>query len=102
LVRGAVCALLLAYTMLYCIPAHPSPLVNGQLRRLVADPDLLFVISDAGAPTNLVTIQDAAAYLTEAVAAMLRAGVDSFTDHDRDTQPTIRAARAALDAGLIQ
>src|SRR5690625_6223094 len=33
---------------------------------------------------------------------MLRAGVHSFTDHDRDTQPTIRAARAALDAGLIQ
>src|SRR5699024_4965369 len=102
LVSGAAGAVMLAYNLVDGIPAHLSPLVNDHLRRLVADPDLLFVVSDAGAPTNLVTIQDAAADLTEAVAAMLRAGVDSFTDHDRDTQPTIRAARAALDAGLIQ
>src|SRR5690625_6317344 len=68
----------------------------------MSDHDLLCEDSESGSPSNLATIQDAAADLTEAVAAMLRAGVDSFTDHDRDTQPTIRPARAALDAGRIQ
>lgn len=102
LATGAAGAVMLAYNLVNGHPAHLSPLVNDHLRRLVADPDLLFVVSDAGAPTNLLTTQDAAADLTEAVAAMLRAGVDSFTDHDTDSGPTIRAARAALDAGLIQ
>lgn len=102
LVSGAAGAVMLAYNLVDGTPAHLSPLVDGHLRRLVADPDLLFVVSDAGALTNLVKIQDAAGDLTEAVAAMLQAGVDSFTDHDRDPQPTIRAARSALDAGLIE
>lgn len=101
LVSGAAGAVMLAYNLVNGRPAHLSPLVNGHLRRLVADPDLLFVVTDAGAPTNLLATQDAAADLTEAVAAMLRAGVDSFTDHDRDSGPTIRAARAALESGLI-
>src|SRR5690606_19167887 len=49
-----------------------------------------------------ITIQDVAADLTEAVAAMLRAGVDSFTDHGEDSEPTIRAAREALERGLLE
>ena len=102
LVTGAAGAVMLAYNLVDGRPAHLSPLVNGHLRRLVADPDLLFVVSDAGAPTNLVATQDAAADLTEAVGAMLRAGVDSFTDHGTDPGPTIRAARSALEAGLIR
>src|SRR5699024_5657821 len=65
-------------------------------------PDLLFVVSDAGAPPNLVTIQDAPADLTEEVGPMLRAGGAPFTDNDPDTQPTIRPAPAPLAAGLIR
>lgn len=102
LATGAAGAVMLSYNLVDGVPAHLSPLIDGHLRRVVADPDLLFVVSDAGAPTNLVTIQDAAEDLTHAVAAMLRAGVDSFTDHDRDAGPTIRAAREALERGLIQ
>lgn len=102
LARGVAGAVMLSYNLVDGFPAHLSPLVNGHLRRVVADPDLLFVVSDAGAPTNLFTIQEAVADLTESVAAMLRAGVDSFTDHDRDSEPTIRAAREALNRGLIQ
>ena len=99
---GAAGAVMLAYNLVDGVPAHLSPLVNSHLRALVADPDLLFVVSDAGAPTNLITIQDVAADLTEAVAAMLRAGVDSFTDHGEDSEPTIRAAREALERGLLE
>ena len=102
LASGAAGAVMLSYNLVDGVPAHLSPLVNDHLRRVVADPDLLFVVSDAGAPTNLVQIQDAAADLTEAVAAMLRAGVDSFTDHGRDSGPTLRAAREALARGLVQ
>lgn len=102
LASGAAGAVMLAYNLVDGVPAHLSPLVNEHLRRLVADPDLLFVVSDAGAPTNLVTIQDAAEDLTEAVAAMLVAGVDSFTDHGEDTEPTLRAARTAWELGLIE
>ncbi|MGP9614134.1 glycoside hydrolase family 3 N-terminal domain-containing protein [Brachybacterium sp. AOP42-C2-15] len=102
LASGAAGAVMLSYNFANGVPAHLSPLVNDHLRHLVGDPDLLFVVSDAGAPTNLFSIQGACADLTEAVAAMLRAGVDSFTDHDRDSGPTIRAARAALEASLIQ
>lgn len=102
LASGAAGAVMLSYNLVNGVPAHLSPLVNDHLRQLVADPDLLFVVSDAGAPTNLVSIQGVCADLAEAVAAMLRAGVDSFTDHDRDSGPTIRAAMAALEAGLIQ
>ncbi|GAA4528252.1 glycoside hydrolase family 3 protein [Brachybacterium paraconglomeratum] len=102
LTSGTAGAVMLSYNLVNGVPAHLSPLVNGHLRRLVADPDLLFVVSDAGAPTNLVSIQGVCTDLTEAVTAMLRAGVDSFTDHDRDSGPTIRAARAALERGLIE
>lgn len=102
LANGAAGAVMLAYNLVDGVPAHLSPLVNEHLRKLIADPDLLFVVSDAGAPTNLFSIQDAAADLTEAVAAMLRAGVDSFTDHGEDPEPTLRAARTALERGLIE
>lgn len=102
LASGAAGAVMLAYNLVDGVPAHLSPLIEGHLRRIVADPDLLFVVSDAGAPTNLFTIQESVADLTEAVAAMLVAGVDSFTDHGEDPEPTLRAARAALEKGLIE
>src|SRR5699024_6127838 len=64
-------ALMLSYNPVYGDPALLSPLVYDDLRRVVEYPDLLFVLSDAGSPPNLVQSHDAAADLTEAVAAML-------------------------------
>src|SRR5699024_4582433 len=102
LASGAAGAVMLSYNLVDGVPAHLSPLVNDHLRRVVADPDLLFVVSDAGAPTNLVQIQAAAAGLPVAVAARRRAGVDPCPAHDRDSGPALRAARVALARGLVQ
>ncbi|WP_425394682.1 glycoside hydrolase family 3 C-terminal domain-containing protein [Actinoplanes rectilineatus] len=85
-------------------------LING--RPATVDPDLgellptwsdrrLFNVSDAWAPTNLTGSQAYFATQAEADAAVLQAGLDSFTVNDTDAQPTITAVRQALDRGLL-
>ena len=61
----------------------------------------LFVVSDAGAPTNLVVGERYYDDHVEAAAAAVRAGVDSFTDHDADPTRTIAHLTAALERGLL-
>src|SRR5690606_19000313 len=84
-------------------PCHVSGELLDELRRW-ADQSLdssLAVVSDAAAPTNLVTGER---YFDDHVtshAAALRAGVDSFTDNDADALPTIERLTTALDRGLV-
>src|SRR5699024_3198278 len=66
------------------------------------DPDLLFVVTDAGAPSNLFRAEKVVPDAPNAYAAMLRAGADSFTDHDTDSRETIEAITQALERGLIE
>ena len=59
------------------------------------------VCSDAQAPSNLVDTERYFAGHAESHAAALRAGVDSFTDHDADSGVTVARITEGLRRGLI-
>src|SRR5690606_26403158 len=83
---GAAVAVMASYNLVNGRPAHLSPLINDELRRWTEDDILL--VSDAAAPSNVATTQ---AYYPDHVAshaALVRAGVDSFTDNDDRPGPT--------------
>lgn len=100
--EGLAGSVMLAYNLVNGRPAHLTELLEQELRSVLPDPDLLFVVTDAGAPSNLFRSQRVVPDAAEAYAAMLRAGVDSFTDHDADPSETIAAVTEALARGLIE
>ncbi|MFF9342395.1 MULTISPECIES: glycoside hydrolase family 3 C-terminal domain-containing protein [unclassified Streptomyces] len=96
---GTVAGVMPAYNLVNGRPNHLSPYLESELRAWT-DRELL-VCSDAGAPSNL---GDSQAYFDsheEAVAAALRAGVDSFTDHGTDSSVILGRLERALERGLI-
>ncbi|HLT09545.1 MAG TPA: glycoside hydrolase family 3 C-terminal domain-containing protein, partial [Micromonosporaceae bacterium] len=96
---GAAVAVMASYNLVNGRPAHLSPLINDELRRWTEDDILL--VSDAAAPSNVATTQ---AYYPDHVAshaALVRAGVDSFTDNDDRPGPTIERLNQALAQGLL-
>lgn len=95
---GAAKAVMLSYNLVNGRPNHVTPYVAQVLRRW--SPDLV-VVSDAYAPTNLAGEQGFFATHEEAHAAALRAGLDSFTDRDRDPTFTTETIRRAYDQGLV-
>lgn len=95
---GVVAGVMPAYNLANGIPNHAHPLINQTLR--VWQPDLV-VCSDAQAPSNLVETEKFFATHVESHAAALKAGVDSYTDNNADSQPTIERFTAALAQGLI-
>lgn len=97
---GVVGAVMPSYNLVNGRPTHVSKDLIDALRD--ERDGFLLVVSDAGAPTNLVTGERYHADHPTAVAAALRAGVDSFTDHDADASVTTGRVRAALDAGLLE
>ncbi|MER5442303.1 glycoside hydrolase family 3 C-terminal domain-containing protein [Streptomyces sp. NPDC002790] len=96
---GAVAGVMPAYNLVNGRPNHVSPYLREQLRTWT-DQELL-VCSDAGAPSNLVDSEHYFATHEGAVAAALRAGVDSFTDHGTDSSTIVGRLRRAYDQGLI-
>ena len=96
---GAAVAVMPSYNLVNGRPAHLSPLINDALRTWTTD-DLL-VVSDAYAPANLFGLQQYYPDGPTAYAAALRAGVDSFTQDDSDSAPTIERLTKALESGLI-
>ncbi|MFI1979709.1 glycoside hydrolase family 3 C-terminal domain-containing protein [Streptomyces wedmorensis] len=96
---GAVAGVMPAYNLVNGRPNHLSPYLETELRDWT-DQELL-VCSDAGAPSNLADSQAYFATHEEAVAAALRAGVDSFTDHGTDASIILGRLRGALERGLI-
>jgi beta-glucosidase len=96
---GAVIGVMPSYNLVNGRPNHVSPLLGEHLRAWT-DQELV-VCSDAGAPTNLVDSEHYYDTHEEATAAALRAGVDSFTDHDQNSSIMIARIRGALDKGLI-
>ncbi|HEY8474108.1 MAG TPA: glycoside hydrolase family 3 C-terminal domain-containing protein [Natronosporangium sp.] len=96
---GAAVAVMGSYNLVNGRPAQLSPLINQQLRQWAGD-DLL-VVSDAHAPSNLVNTQHYFDDHTESHAAALRAGLDSFTDQDGQSEFTVGRLTEALDRGLI-
>ncbi len=96
---GVAGSLMLAYNRVNGIPAHTQPELVAEARSW--SDESIAIVSDAGAPTFLVTIQRAQPDSTRAAAALVRSGVDSFTDDDADAGPTLRNLRAARAAGLL-
>ncbi len=96
---GATAGVMPAYNLVNGRPNHVSPYLAEQLRTWTEE-DLL-VCSDAGAPSNLVDSEHYFDTHEEAVAAALRAGVDSFTDHGTDSKKTTARLAGALARGLL-
>lgn len=96
---GAAVAVMASYNLVNGRPAHLSPLLNQALRRWTADQ--LLVVSDAHAPSNLAGVQRYFADHADSHAAALRAGIDSFTDHDGHSEVTVGRVTEALARGLI-
>ncbi len=95
---GVVAGVMPAYNLTNGIPNHVHPLINQTLRVWQQD---LVVCSDAQAPSNLVESEKFFPTHAESHAAALNAGVDSYTDNDEDSRPTIKRFTAALEQGLI-
>ena len=96
---GAAVAVMPSYNLVNGRPAHLSPLINDVLREWTTD-DLL-VVSDAYAPGNLFGLQRYYPDGPTAYAAALKAGVDSFTQDDTNTGPTIETLSEAIERGLL-
>lgn len=95
---GVAAGVMPGYNLTNGVPNHVHPLINDVLRAW--DPELA-VCSDAQAPSNLVDREKFFPTHTESHAAALKAGVDSYTDNDADSQPTIERFTDALEKGLI-
>ncbi|MDT0321074.1 glycoside hydrolase family 3 C-terminal domain-containing protein [Streptomyces millisiae] len=96
---GAVAGVMPAYNLVNGRPNHLSPLLASELRTWTELP--LVVCSDAGAPSNIAGSQGYLPDHERGLAAALRAGVDSFTDHGEDPAPTVARLTEALRRGLI-
>jgi beta-glucosidase len=99
LAAGAAVALMPSYNLVNGRPAHLSPLINEAVRGWVST-DIL-VVSDAGAPANLVSPQHYHRDHAEGYAAALKAGLDSFTQDSADSAPTTAHLTEALRRGLL-
>ncbi|MFV2011579.1 MULTISPECIES: glycoside hydrolase family 3 C-terminal domain-containing protein [unclassified Micromonospora] len=96
---GAAVAVMAAYNLVNGRPAHLSPLIDEQLRRWTDD-DVL-VVGDAGAATNIAGAQGYHPDHVTGYAAALRAGIDSFTEDDTDSLPTVARITEAVARGLL-
>ncbi|GIH20980.1 glycoside hydrolase family 3 protein [Rugosimonospora africana] len=96
---GAAVAVMASYNLVNGRPAHLSPLLHDELRGW-SEHDIV-VVSDAQAPSNVV---DAQHYYPDHVsghAALVRAGVDSFTDNGDHPTLTVERLTTALARGLL-
>ena len=96
---GAANAVMPSYNLVNGRPNHVSPDLSGLLRK--SAPQDIAVVSDAGAPSNLVNSEKYYATKAEANAAAIKAGLDSFTDNDTNGSITVEAVREALTKGLL-
>ena len=96
---GVVGAVMASYNLVNGRPSHVALELLAELRSWT-DASVL-VVSDAGAPGFLVDLERYYPDHVTSHAAMLRAGVDSFTDNDANSAPTLERLTAALERNLI-
>ncbi|MFD8493740.1 glycoside hydrolase family 3 C-terminal domain-containing protein [Amycolatopsis sp. NPDC059657] len=96
---GAANALMPSYNLVNGRPATVSPDLNAVVRTWA--PQDVAVVSDAGAPWNLVDSEKYYPTKPAAAAAMIKAGVDSFTVDDTNGSITTTAVKSALTQGLL-
>ncbi|MUL42356.1 carbohydrate-binding protein [Streptomonospora sp. PA3] len=95
---GNATGVMAAYNLINGRPAHLSPLLDDV--RSWSDHEAM-IVSDAYGPSNVVDTQGYYDTHAQSHAAMLKAGIDSFTDQGTDSSLTIQAVTAALEQGLI-
>ncbi|QDB79636.1 carbohydrate-binding protein [Georgenia wutianyii] len=95
---GAANGMMASYNLVNGRPAHLSPLIEHA--RTWSEEELL-VVSDAYAPGNVVDAQGYYDTHPESHAALVRAGVDSFTDRGEDPSFTVGHLTDALAQGLL-
>lgn len=95
---GAATGVMPSYNLVNGRPAHVSPLLA--LTRQWSGEELLHC-SDAWAPSNLVSTEHYFDDYPQAFAAALRAGLDSFTDHDGESGFVTGHIATALERQLI-
>ncbi|MEU1971909.1 glycoside hydrolase family 3 C-terminal domain-containing protein [Microbacterium sp. NPDC019599] len=96
---GVAGSMMLSYNRVNGAPAHTQPELVAEARSW--SDESIAVVSDAGAPTFLVTTQRAQPDHVSATVALLRSGLDSFTDNDANAEPTIGYLRRALEFGRL-
>src|SRR5262245_11350615 len=96
---GAAVAVMASYNLVNGRPAHLSTLIREALRACTGDEVL--VVSDAYAPSNVAATQHYYPDHATSHAALVKAGVDSFTDNDDRSQVTTERLTAALRLGLL-
>ena len=96
----AATGVMASYNLVNGRPATVDPGLNDAVRSWTSK-DLLNV-TDAGAPNNLTGSEAYYAIQPEADAAVLKAGLDSFTVDDTDGSKTAAAVKAALSQGLLK
>lgn len=99
LTADAATGVMASYNLVNGRPTTVDPDHAGLLRDWANYP--LFNVSDAWAPANLTGSQSYFPTQAAANAALLKAGLDSFTVNDTNPAPTTTAVREALDQGLL-
>ncbi|MBM2620239.1 glycoside hydrolase family 3 C-terminal domain-containing protein [Actinoplanes sp. LDG1-06] len=99
LTADAATGVMASYNLVNGRPTTVDPDHAGLLRDWSDYP--LFNVSDAWAPANLTGSQGYFATQAEANAALLKAGLDSFTVNDTNGAPTVAAVKEALARGLL-
>jgi beta-glucosidase len=96
---GVAGAIMLSYNRVNGTPAHTQPELVDEARSW--SEESITVVSDAGAPSLLVTAQRAQPDHVSATVALLSSGMDSFTDNETNAAPTIGYVNEALAAGRL-
>jgi len=96
---GAATGVMPSYNLVNGRPNTVSPDLDNVVRTWSAND--LAIVSDAGAPSNLVDPEKYYGTKPEADAAAIKAGLDSFTDNDVNSAITITAVKSALAQGLL-
>jgi beta-glucosidase len=96
---GTIGAVMPGYNLINGRPNHVSGELLSELRD--RSPHSIAVVSDAQAPSNVVDGERYYADHTASHAALVKAGIDSFTDNDSNPALTVKRVTDALEAGLL-
>ncbi len=99
LTAKAATGVMASYNLLNGRPTHVAPELNETVRPWSSDD--LMIVGDASGWGNLTGSQQYFATPAEAAAAAIKAGLDSFTENDKNGGPTVAAVKDALAKGLL-
>ncbi|HEY5249145.1 MAG TPA: glycoside hydrolase family 3 C-terminal domain-containing protein, partial [Dermatophilaceae bacterium] len=99
IVANAATGVMASYNLVNGRPATVSPDLNDVVRSWTSK--TLLNVSDAYAPYNLTGSEKYFATQPEADAAVIKAGLNSFTIDDTNSEPMITAIKTGLAQGLL-